>query len=505
MKTLPLTIYVDRTIKIIFVNIILSEWLGFREPVKLRDYLRIGEIQTLIENNPQTFNCRNTHKIKQERKRLLNEKWKEIKFNCDDVKNLKEINNLPNKFLEVSNKVLNDLNYSLKKKGKNPLLECFRYKDEVCFKTYQYAAELQLGEYKILIEPRDLMDVNGYKEMLRYVFSINSLDEISGINERNEFIELYYLVFLKKLKTILDRRLYSTYVEMKENLPYVRGRILITDHIRVNRFSNEKIYCEFSDLSTNNLINQIILYTLSRILRTIGSSSDLIFSKAMSLFNRLQSESVSLNPSITIHSILNIRYNRQNIMYKEIMQYCYNILKSTGGVFSTKSDAEYAAYYVDMNELFEQYVGKKLQDKGFMDNDPLNNLVSGLQLQANNWDIKLQDDEKYIVDESKLFNIRPDIVISTYNEGNEERIICDTKYKHVIDDRSRNYNVQQQDIYQILSYARKYNAQKIALIYPKHRDLNIENGHPYWKEWHIEENLTLYIFLVNLFLPENEN
>lgn len=71
-------------------------------------------------------------------------------------------------------------------------------------------------------------------------------------------------------------------------------------------------------------------------------------------------QDLELDNNINIKDINLISYNRQNIHYKEIMGYCENILQNIGGSFSYDNKYTYSAFYLDMKELFEQFVGKQL-------------------------------------------------------------------------------------------------------------------------------------------------
>ena len=57
--------------------------------------------------------------------------------------------------------------------------------------------------------------------------------------------------------------------------------------------------------------------------------------------------------------------------------------------------------------------------------------------------------------------LRPDIVIE--NEG--KTIVIDTKWK-LLSENVRNNGILQSDMYQMYAYCKKYNAEKIVLLYP---------------------------------------
>ena len=65
------------------------------------------------------------------------------------------------------------------------------------------------------------------------------------------------------------------------------------------------------------------------------------------------------------------------------------------------------------------------------------------------------------------------MLTSTSGTGHRrlERIIIDTKWKRLTNDRSKNYGISQADMYQMFAYAQKYETPEIWLVYPLSRDM----------------------------------
>ncbi|MFH1897002.1 MAG: hypothetical protein ABH886_01990, partial [Candidatus Desantisbacteria bacterium] len=53
--------------------------------------------------------------------------------------------------------------------------------------------------------------------------------------------------------------LLKKYVSKKENIKFLRGKLLIKDQIRRNLIDKAKFSCQYDDLTYNNLENQSIL------------------------------------------------------------------------------------------------------------------------------------------------------------------------------------------------------------------------------------------------------
>lgn len=63
----------------------------------------------------------------------------------------------------------------------------------------------------------------------------------------------------------------------------------------------------------------------------------------------------------------------------------------------------------------------------------------------------------------RKFALRPDLVV-TRDDGST--VILDTKWKKLINDRSKNYGISQADMYQMYAYSKKYQTSEIWLLYP---------------------------------------
>jgi mcrBC 5-methylcytosine restriction system component len=104
-----------------------------------------------------------------------------------------------------------------------------------------------------------------------------------------------------------------------------------------------------------------------------------------------------------------------------------------------------------MNALFESYVGKFIKKK--------------LP------DVILQHRGKYLIEEPiRDFGLEPDIFL-------EGKFIADTKWKIIRQDNNegeKKNKISQADLYQLYAYGKKYECDKLYLIYPKIDDAKQE-------------------------------
>ena len=84
------------------------------------------------------------------------------------------------------------------------------------------------------------------------------------------------------------------------------------------------------------------------------------------------------------------------------------------------------------------------------------------------WKVSAQDKGHYLFntlngENHKKFSLRPDLVV-TRDDGSI--IILDTKWKSLVNERSKNYGISQADMYQMYAYSKKYGTSEIWLLYP---------------------------------------
>ena len=415
-----------------------------------------------------------------------------------------------NENIEQIIKKTNEINDRHKKgdSKKNPICEIKKIGGVYFVWTYQYAAEFEIplendkkgknDSLKIRIEPRNLVSIkHHYEKMLASVFNFHVMDHISG-QKSSSFILFYLMAFLSKVTQTIQRGVYREYVEREENLHYLKERLLIADHLRENRFSPDRIYCAFSELSSDNIINQTINQTLNCIKRVYRNSE--IHTRIRKIQNRLDPDELSSTP-VNLSRIKAMNYNRSNKPYEEIMGYCYNILQNIGGSFGSANDMKYSAFYVDMNELFETYVGKLLSKKD-TETEGIKE-IWGEVCNVENWDdyyVETQDRGRYyLAEDGGAFNqeIRPDFLIKK-REDDSVVAILDTKYKRLSNRRDLHYGIHREDIYQVVTYGYRFNTDKIFLVYPKSPDYSQEKLISITIPSKEGESKKLYIAYVNL-------
>ena len=142
--------------------------------------------------------------------------------------------------------------------------------------------------------------------------------------------------------------------------------------------------------------------------------------------------------------------------YEMLMQWSKVFLKNKS--FTTFSGTENArALLFPMEKVFEAYVAQNMK-KVFS---------------KYHWNVSTQDKGHYLFNKLngenyRKFAIRPDLVVT---RDDNSVVILDTKWKKLINDRRKNYDISQADMYQMYTYSKKYGTSEIWLLYPVSTDM----------------------------------
>jgi len=265
-------------------------------------------------------------------------------------------------------------------------------------------------------------------------------------------LEVFIENYVNEIKKILRKGLRSQYVDKKENLNFLKGKILNSLNIRHNHSNKARFYCEFDEFSDNMVYNQLIKSTLLKLYRV--SKSHYNRTSILQLLHHFDQVNESADfisdfRKVSINNRLYFNY-KQAISWSEVF-----LMNKSFTNFSGNN--KNMAILFPMERIFEDYVGYLMKT-----------YASGLE-------IKTQDKSYYLVSnhkEKNKFSLKPDIVAT--NDDNHEQIIFDTKWKLLDETKeNKNYNISQADMYQLYAYGKKYDLKngfstepKLVLLYP---------------------------------------
>ncbi|MDH5461256.1 MAG: McrC family protein [Candidatus Bathyarchaeota archaeon] len=301
------------------------------------------------------------------------------------------------------------------------------------------------------------------------------------IREGVNFFDIIGKFFLNYLHEILRMGLLKKYVRKKENLRFLKGKIMIKEQIKQNLVDKSRFFCEYEDLTFDNLENRIVLSALHSVISLIRFNRRI--KNELRRYEAILKEFISLvriNPADCNF----VKFNRVNQHYEGIMKLSKLILEERFIRSIHKGESRGFNFIVNMNKVYEDFITEIIEE--IIDHDP----------EFKEFKIEKQPRFNKLVKERTMIT-RPDIVI---RKGRKTYpFIVDTKYKR--EDSNADY-------YQVIAYSLALRHSKACcLIYPESekskiskepltliRDLTAE----------IPDEVKLYARTVNLYIPEVE-
>ncbi|AIJ06293.1 5-methylcytosine restriction system component-like protein [Methanocaldococcus bathoardescens] len=363
-------------------------------------------------------------------------------------------------------------------------------------KAKQYVGVIKIKNMSIQILPKiykneDNEDIKQKEALtnllyiLSYTNNLKIKENIANLAKNNDLFEIYTYLFAKNLLGEIERGIYRDYNKREENLSYLKGKLNINKQIKHNLIKKHKLYCTHNEFSENNSINQILKYTVE-LLKNITKNP-----KNKKLLNDLSFIFEDVEYKIIIQKDFErITFNRMNERFKPYIKMAELFIKNSSINLTTK-DLETFSLIFNMEILFEKFIGnilRKYKDEIFG---------------KTSLNVYLQYKGCYLMKDdngNEIFALKPDVVIK---ENDKTVLIIDTKYKKLINNRSRNYNISQPDIYQMFAYLKKYNCKNGILLYPKYEEeinkrFKFDNENLYIKQINLKHNSKSKFEYINL-------
>ena len=259
-------------------------------------------------------------------------------------------------------------------------------------------------------------------------------------NTKSDFFEVLIYLFSKYTRKLLNSSIYQQYEEVNSELPFIKGRLNTNEYINENLSKGRwhKLNCTFDAFIFDNEFNRIIKY-VTTLLFNVTSSQDnkKNLREILFILDEVSEERA------TAEQCSRISFNPMFGEFETVRDYCQLFLTNCIS-FDYKNDLKLFAFLLPMEYVFEDFIF------GFIDKE-LENVVA-----------KAQRSDTYL-DEGKLFNLKPDLWLKTDHKS----LIADTKYKIVYsDEKDPKKGISQNDLYQMLAYAVRFEVDEIILFYP---------------------------------------
>ena len=303
----------------------------------------------------------------------------------------------------------------------------------------QYVGVIQVNGLTIEINPKADKGDPDYKwkgvllQMLKACGKIKpSSAGSANVKQQNlNLLEVYFDLYLTEVDSLIRKGLIKKYRKQTSNIKALKGKLEFAGHLQKNIIHKERFYTNHQVYDADHKLHQILFKAISIVEKfTYGSKLQDTCKRVLLNFPKVTKQ------NITKADIEGIKLNRKTESYSHALELARLIILNYSPDLSSGKEKMLSLLF-DMNDLWETYILKQLQKRC----EGTNYLVSG--------------------QESKSFwghnTLRPDIVL----RNGTETYIIDTKWK-----RPLKSSASVNDLRQMYTYCRFWNAEKALLLYP---------------------------------------
>lgn len=317
-----------------------------------------------------------------------------------------------------------------------------------------YVGVIQLGRHQVEVLPK--IDGENHEvrhSLVRMVAATLGLtlhaDTVSAVERTDHSIlEVLIRLYCEQLWLQVRRGMLRRYESREDNLTVLRGRLNVSRQLRHNLARPDRLHCTFDEFCEDNPLNRVlkaalrILLGAARAESTVRSVSELLF-----CFQDVS----DVSPQAINWTQVGI--DRLSERYAPLVRMSRLFLEGCSPDLIAGSAVGFAVLF-DMNELFEEYVGR--QARRVFSKQGLN--------------VALQGPKRHLaraLHGGRSFELRPDVVVS---HGHQPTVVIDTKWKRLREDAAHE-SVSSADMYQMYAYAQRYDVDQVILLYPHHSGL----------------------------------
>ncbi|MBO1307816.1 McrC family protein [Enterococcus sp. 669A] len=283
-----------------------------------------------------------------------------------------------------------------------------------------------------------------FLQMLKTVRVINGKTfKLTNLNtNRNDILEVFISMFLEELSKVIKYGLKSNYVSVQSNERFLKGKLLMTQHIRKNSINKSHFYNEFDEYLIDVPENQLLKTTLEFLLKRSKDNNNLRLIREQLVYFDFVSTTKDIQQSIS-----KIQLGRNYRYYEQSLNWCEIFLSGKSFTSFRGSNLAFAILF-PMEKIFEAYIA---------------HIVKKV---LSDCDVSTQDTTCWLFDTTeeakRSYQLRPDIVV----KNSKWTTIADTKWK-ILDHKGPS----QADLYQMYAYFTRYehqgsNVKEVVIIYP---------------------------------------
>lgn len=289
-----------------------------------------------------------------------------------------------------------------------------------------------------------------FLEMLKTLNDVNFKNfNVSNLwTDRLDLFEIFIKMFLDEVTVLTKQGLKSAYTTIEANERFCKGKLLTSQDIKHNLVTRERFYVSYDDFNINRPENRLIKTTLRFLLKASNDMQNRLYATRLLTFFEGVEYSVNCDGDFS-----KCFPDRSMNHYDRALSWCRIFLK--GNSFTAFAGSHVAlALLFPMEKVFESFVAAKFR-----------------KLVSRKVSVRTQDTMYSLFDSpNRAFALRPDIVL----EFEGHKVVLDTKWK-LLSDKAPNCGISQSDMYQMYAYGKKYEAERVVLLYPNSEKVSKTN------------------------------
>jgi 5-methylcytosine-specific restriction enzyme subunit McrC len=340
-------------------------------------------------------------------------------------------------------------------------------------KAKQFVGVVQFGDTKICVYPKIYSDKNpdlkvakvkekvqmqsmqNFLFMMQYAYKIHNVKDYQTSVEHKKFdiLEILIYIFAKNLMDLLKVNLNRSYIIVEDDSNFLKGSWRISEQLSRMPHIKHRFLVSYDEFTENNPLNRILKFVSFMLLRfSKNNFSRTLLHNILLLYAEVDDISKPGRAYLEL-----VKFNRMNQEFSSIFAFARMFLDKLAGDFSNIKHTNFS-FMFDMNLLFEQFIAEFIRRE--------NLIPQGLNMET-------QTECRYLDIDKKAFMLKPDI---SFWENGTCKLIIDTKYKLLDENKDkRSYNDQDEkykgvsgkDAQQMYAYAKKYDCQRVVLLYPE--------------------------------------
>lgn len=270
--------------------------------------------------------------------------------------------------------------------------------------------------------------------------------------EVGSLLDVFARLFAGRLLAEWRRGPDRAYLRREENLRYLRGRLVLPQHLRQNAIQKDRFFVEHDVLEEDTALGRLLKAAIRLLLGTCRDRSTLhllgMLMEEMSFVS-----DVGIAEARTIHAPL----GRLNERYRPLRDFAKLVLGAMSPSPRAATETSFSILF-PMEQVFEGYVAETLRM-----------WAPRLGIERSRVRVQGRGDRRFLLRSVATgkgrTQLKPDVWIASGGEG--RGIVLDTKWK--LPEKSRSIGPSPADVYQMLAYAQAYDPRDLLLVYPRYQ------------------------------------